>query len=116
MLKAAFRDSFAVGLACLPMGLAFGVLVAHSTLPWWWASVFATVVFAGSLEFLLLGLVTGGASLVQIALAACLVNARHVFYALTFPLHRVPGLAKVYSTFALTDEAYALAKPHWSHC
>ena len=60
MLKAALRDSLAVGLACLPMGLAFGVLVAHSTLPWWWAGVFATVVFAGSLEFLLLGLVTGG--------------------------------------------------------
>jgi len=117
MLKAALKDSTAVGLACLPMGLAFGVLVAHSPLPWWWASVVATVVFAGSLEFLLLGLVTGGASLAQIALAAFLVNARHVFYALTFPLHRVPGrLAKAYSTFALTDEAYALAQPHWSRC
>jgi 4-azaleucine resistance transporter AzlC len=115
MLRAALKDSTAVGLACLPMGLAFGVLVAHSTLPWWWASVFATIVFAGSLEFLLLGLVTSGASLPQVALAALLVNARHVFYALTFPLHRVPGrLAKAYSTFALTDEAYALAKPHWS--
>jgi 4-azaleucine resistance transporter AzlC len=115
VLKAAFKDSFAVGLACLPMGLAFGVLVAHSSLPWWWASVLATVVFAGSLEFLLLGLVTGGASLAAIALAALLVNARHVVYALTFPLHRVSGrLAKAYSTFALTDEAYALARPQWT--
>lgn len=115
MLRAALKDSTAVGLACLPMGLAFGVLVAHSSLPWWWASVFATVVFAGSLEFLLLGLVTSGASLASIALAAVLVNARHVFYALTFPLHRVRGrLARTYSTFALTDEAYALAAPSWS--
>ncbi len=115
MLRAALKDSTAVGLACLPMGLAFGVLVAHSSLPWWWASVFATVVFAGSLEFLLLGLVTSGASLASIALAAFLVNARHVFYALTFPLHRVSGrLARTYSTFALTDEAYALAAPGWS--
>src|SRR5689334_4331370 len=115
MLRTALKDSAAVGLACLPMGLAFGVLVAHSSLAWWWASVFATVVFAGSLEFLLLGLVTGGASLASIALAALLVNARHVFYALTFPLHRVRGrLARTYSTFALTDEAYALARPSWS--
>jgi len=119
MLRAAFgtalRDSAAVGLACLPMGLAFGVLVAHSGLPWWWATVFATVVFAGSLEFLLLGLVTGGASLAQIALAAFLVNFRHVFYALSFPLYRVTGWpGKLYSTFALTDEAYALAQPGWT--
>jgi branched chain amino acid efflux pump len=115
MLRAALKDSATVGLACLPMGLAFGVLVAHSGLHWWWATVFATVVFAGSLEFLLLGLVTGGASLGQIALAAFLVNFRHVFYALSFPLHRVTGWpAKLYSTFALTDEAYALASPSWT--
>ena len=38
-----------------------------------------------------------------------MVNFRHVFYALSFPLHRVTGRGwKAYSTFALTDEAYAL--------
>ena len=37
------------------------------------------------------------------------MNLRHVFYALSFPLDRVNGaLAKVYSTYALTDEAYAV--------
>lgn len=105
----ALRDTRGVGLACVPMGLALGVLVSHSGLAWWWATVFATVIFAGSLEFLLVGLVTTLAPLSQIAAAAFLVNARHVFYALSFPLHRVGGIpAKVYSTFALTDEAYAL--------
>jgi 4-azaleucine resistance transporter AzlC len=54
-------------------------------------------------------MVTALAPLGQIATAAFVVNVRHVFYALSFPLHRVPGpLAKAYSTFALTDEAYAL--------
>lgn len=37
------------------------------------------------------------------------MNPRHVFYALSFPLHRVTGIAgKTYKTFALTDEAYAM--------
>jgi 4-azaleucine resistance transporter AzlC len=108
-----------VGFAVAAMGLAFGVLVAQSGLPWWWATIFASVIFAGSLEFLLLGLVTAVAPLGQVAAAAFLVNFRHVFYAMSFPLHRVPGVAaKAYSTFALTDEAYALtARPeaqHWS--
>jgi 4-azaleucine resistance transporter AzlC len=112
-------ETIPVGLAVAAMGMAFGVLVTRAGLPWWWATIFASVVFAGSLEFLLLGLVTTLAPLGQVAAAAFLVNFRHVFYAMSFPLHRVPGVAaKAYSTFALTDEAYALtARPEaqtWS--
>jgi 4-azaleucine resistance transporter AzlC len=115
----ALDETLPVGLAVAAMGLAFGVLVTRAGLPWWWATIFASVIFAGSLEFLLLGLVTALAPLGQVAAAAFLVNFRHVFYAMSFPLHRVPGVAaKAYSTFALTDEAYALtARPEaqtWS--
>ncbi|TWF78231.1 4-azaleucine resistance transporter AzlC [Pseudonocardia hierapolitana] len=118
-VRRALSDALSVGFAAAAMGLAFGVLVTRSGLEWWWATIFASVIFAGSLEFLLLGLVTALAPLGQIAAAAFLVNFRHVFYALSFPLHRVPGVAaKAYSTFALTDEAYAVtARPEaqtWS--
>ncbi len=106
---AALKVSGSVGLAIFPIGIAFGMLVAHSGLAWWWASVFSCVIFAGSLEFLLIGLTIAAAPPAQIAVTAFLVNLRHVFYALSFPLHRVEGKAgKTYSTFALTDEAYAL--------
>ncbi|GGX33720.1 AzlC family ABC transporter permease [Streptomyces noursei] len=98
-----------MGLGLVPLGLAFGVLVTHSGLSWWWATLFTTLIYAGSFEFLLIGLVTAVAPLATVALTAFLVNIRHVFYALSFPLHRVKGRpAKAYSTFALTDEAYAL--------
>ncbi len=118
-VRRALTDSLSVGFAAAAMGLAFGVLVTQSGLAWWWATIFASVILAGSLEFLLLGLVTAIAPLGQVAAAAFLVNFRHVFYALSFPLHRVPGVAaKAYSTFALTDEAYAVtARPEaqtWS--
>jgi 4-azaleucine resistance transporter AzlC len=106
----ALKDSLAVAVAAAAMGLAFGVLVSQSGLHWWWATIFSAVIFAGSLEFLLLGLVMTLAPLGQIAATAFVVNVRHVFYALSFPLHRVHGVAaKAYSTFALTDEAFALA-------
>jgi 4-azaleucine resistance transporter AzlC len=106
---AALKVSGSVGLAIFPIGIAFGMLVTHSGLAWWWASVFSCVIFAGSFEFLLIGLTVAAAPLAQIALTAFLVNSRHVFYALSFPLHQVNGKAgKIYSTFAMTDEAYAL--------
>jgi 4-azaleucine resistance transporter AzlC len=71
------------------------------------ATVFSSVIFAGSFEFLLIGL-AAAAPLAPIALTAFLVNSRHVFYALSFPLDQVEGkTGKIYSTFALTDEAYA---------
>ncbi|MFJ9854796.1 AzlC family ABC transporter permease [Streptomyces sp. NPDC101150] len=96
-------------LALFPLGIALGVLVVHAGLAWWWATAFTAVVYAGSLEFLLVGLVVAATPLAQVALTAFLVNFRHVFYALSFPLHQVKGrFGRAYSTFALTDEAYAL--------
>ncbi|MGX1540892.1 AzlC family ABC transporter permease [Streptomyces adustus] len=108
--RAALRDSAGVGLGFLPLGLAFGALVTQSGLDWWWAGLSAVLVFGGSFEFLLIGLVTASAPLAAIAVSALLVNVRHVFYALSFPLHRVKGrIGKAYSTYAMCDEAYALA-------
>ncbi|MFB7666306.1 AzlC family ABC transporter permease [Kitasatospora sp. NPDC056138] len=99
-----------MGLGLLPLGLALGVLITQARLPWWFASLSTAVVYAGSFEFLLVSLVLAAAPLATVALTAFLVNVRHVFYALSFPLERVHGrLARAYSTFALTDEAYALA-------
>lgn len=98
-----------VGLGLFSLGLAFGLVVVHAGLAWWWATVFTAVVYAGSLEFLLVGLAVVAAPLAQVAVTTLIVNLRHVFYALSFPLDRVDGaLAKVYSTYALTDEAYAV--------
>lgn len=108
-MLSAVRSTLPVAAAFVPLGLAFGVLVTHSGLDWWWATAFAAVIYAGSLEFLLLGMVLAVTPLASVAVTAFLVNFRHVFYALSFPLNRVPNLpAKAYSTFALSDEAFAV--------
>lgn len=95
--------------AVAPLGLALGMLVTKSGLDWWWATALAAIVFAGSMEFLLVGMLLAVAPLAQVAVSTLLVNLRHVFYALSFPLHRVRGLGwKAYSTFSITDEVYAV--------
>lgn len=80
-----------VGLAFIPLGAALGLLVVHAGLAWWWAPVFAAVIYAGSLEFLMVHLAASAAPVATVALTTLIVNSRHVFYALSFPLHRVRG-------------------------
>ena len=98
------------GLGLFPLGMAFGMLVVQAGLPAWVAPLFSVVVFAGSVELLLVSLVVAGTPLLTIAVTVFLVNFRHVFYAFSFPLGVVRGrLARIYSMGALIDEAYAIA-------
>jgi 4-azaleucine resistance transporter AzlC len=112
------RASLAAGLGIFPLGVAFGVLVVQSGLPWWLAPALSIAAFAGSLELLLIGMIATVTPLATIALTTFLVNFRHVFYAFTFPLGVVRHpLARAYSVYALIDAAYAAtaAKPDaWS--
>ncbi|KWX65729.1 AzlC family ABC transporter permease [Mycobacterium sp. NAZ190054] len=108
-LRRVLSLSAPIGLAFIPLGMALGFLVVHAGLAWWWAPVFAAVIYAGSLEFLMVHLAASAAPIVTVALTTFVVNSRHVFYALSFPLHRVRGAAgKLYSTYTLSDEAYAV--------
>jgi 4-azaleucine resistance transporter AzlC len=106
---AAFVDTIGVGVGMFPLGVAFGLLVVQSGLDWWWAGALGVFVYAGSMEFLAVALLVAVTPLPQLAFTTFLVNFRHVFYALSFPLHKVRGrLGRTYSMYALTDEAYAL--------
>ena len=103
-IAAGLRLSVAAGMGMVPIGVAFGVLVVQSGLPWWVAPGLSIALFAGSVELLLVGLMV-----TAIALTVLLVNSRHEFYAFSFPLRVVRHpLARFYSVYALIDEAYAV--------
>lgn len=103
------------------LGLGFGILVTSYGFPWWLAPLVSATVFAGSLEFLLVGLLAVGTPLVTVAVTTLLVNARHLFYGLTFPLDRLRGprwrgvrgrLARAYAVYVLCDESFAIVSTH----
>jgi 4-azaleucine resistance transporter AzlC len=108
-LRHAARETGVVWAGMFALGIGFGVLVTDYGLAWWWAPVISGALFAGSVEFLLIGMLAAAAPIASIALTTFLVNSRHLFYGLSFPLNRVRGaLGKAYSVFALCDEAFAL--------
>lgn len=112
-VRTGVRLSLAAGLGLFPLGVAFGMLVVQAGLPAWVAPLFSVVVFAGSVELLLVSLAVAATPLLTIAVTVFLVNFRHVFYAFSFPLRVVRHpLARLYSMGALIDEAYAIAAAH----
>ncbi|MFJ3957664.1 AzlC family ABC transporter permease [Arthrobacter sp. NPDC090010] len=107
--RAAVSEAGVVCLGFVPLGMGLGVLVTSNGLPWWLAPLLSGLVFAGSVEFILVGLLAASTPVLSIAATAFLVNSRHLFYGFSFPLDRVQGgPAKAYSIFALCDEAFAL--------
>ncbi|WP_022868932.1 AzlC family ABC transporter permease [Schaalia vaccimaxillae] len=93
----------------IPLGIAYGLLVAQLGLPWWMAPALSMAAYSGSAELLVVAMAAQNSALATIAVTMLLVNFRHVFYAFSFPLHVVEGrLARLYSMYALVDEAFAL--------
>ena len=83
--------------------------MVQSGFSWWWTPIFSLVIYAGSMEFLAISMVTGGASAFASLVTGFMVNFRHIFYGLTFPRHRIHSrVGRAYSTYALTDETYAI--------
>lgn len=108
-VRGGLSDAWVVGLGLIPLGLAFGLLMSQAGFAWWWTPIFSSVIMAGSMEFLAIDMVLTGTGPLSSALTAFMVNFRHIFYGLTFPRHVVPkGVPTLFSTYALSDEAYAV--------
>lgn len=111
--ESGFREGLRVaGFMCLGfvvMGMGLGVLVSSYGLAWWVAPVLSAVVFAGSVEFLLVGMIAAAAPLSLIASTTLIMNARHLVYGISYPLQNVRGgFAKALAVYMLCDEAYAV--------
>lgn len=105
----AFRQSVPVMLGYIFLGIAFGLLLQDAGYSFWWAFLCSAVIYAGSMQFVLVSLLTGGASLLHAAVMTLFINGRHIFYGLTFvEKYKKMGKACPYMIFSLTDETYSV--------
>lgn len=109
IVKISLRDTLPVLSGYLVLGLGFGVLMKASGYGFWWSVSMSIFIYAGSMQFAGLGLITGGASLLTVALTTLAVNARHFFYGLSMiDRYKGTGAVRPYLIYALTDETYSL--------
>jgi 4-azaleucine resistance transporter AzlC len=105
----ALRDSSPVLFGYIPLGMAFGVLFQSLGYHWLFAPLAGIVIYAGSAQFMAVGLLAAGVSYTDALISTLLLNSRHVFYGLSV-LDRYPkrGFFRWYLIFGLTDETYSL--------
>lgn len=108
-LRAALISTLPVMTGYLVLGFGFGILLRAAGGSVLLAAAMSTLIYAGSMQYAAVGLLTGGASLITIALTTLMVNARHIFYGISMlDGYRSVGARKPYLIFALTDETYSL--------
>ena len=107
--KTAFFDTIPVMTGYLFLGIGFGIIMQQNGFGLGWAVAMSLFIYAGSMQYVGVGLLTGGSGLVTAALATLLVNARHLFYGISMiNAYKGTGKKKPYLIFALTDETYSL--------
>lgn len=109
VFRKAFVLTVPVMLGYLVLGVAFGMLLESIGFGVLWALGISLSVYAGSMQFVLIGFLSGGIGLLEAAAITLSVNSRHIFYGISF-LEKFKGMGKRfwYMVFSLTDETYSL--------
>lgn len=108
-LRAAFLDTVPVMTGYVFLGFGFGILLHQSGYGVLWAGAMSLFIYAGSMQYMAVSLLSSGAGLLTAALTTLVVNARHLFYGISMvDAYKGAGRKKPYLIFALTDETYSL--------
>lgn len=108
-LKSAFIATIPVLTGYVVLGFGFGIILNSAGYGILTAFVMSLLIYAGSMQYVAVGLLTGGASVITAALTTLMVNARHLFYGISMlSKYKHTGKRKPYLIFALTDETYSL--------
>lgn len=108
-VRSAFLDTLPVMTGYVFLGFGFGILLHQNGYSVLWAAAMSLFIYAGSMQYVAVSLLTSGAGLLTAALTAFVVNARHLFYGISMvDAYKGAGKKKPYMIFALTDETYSL--------
>ena len=108
-LRAAFPLTIPVMTGFLFLGVAYGILMSGRGYSWHWVLLISSVVFAGSLQFVGISLLTSVFDPLYAFAIALMINARHLFYGFSM-LERYSGTGRMkpYLIFAMCDETFSI--------
>lgn len=109
LFKSALISTLPVMAGYMVLGFGFGIISVKNGYGILLALAMSVFIYAGSMQYVAVSLLTSGASLISAALTTLMVNARHLFYGISMiEKYRGAGKKKPYMIFGLTDETYSL--------
>ena len=109
IIRRSFIKSLPVMAGYIVLGIGFGILLRNAGYGVLWSFAMSLFIYAGTMQYVGVGLISGGASIITTAIATLMVNARHLFYSISMiDRYKGSGKYKPYLIFALTDETYSL--------
>lgn len=108
-IKRALKATVPVLSGYMVLGFGFGLVLNSKGFGVPWAFLMSLLIYAGSMQYVAIDLLSGGASVITMAITTVLVNARHIFYGISMvDKYKDAGKIKPYLIFSLTDETYSL--------
>jgi 4-azaleucine resistance transporter AzlC len=109
------RDTLPMLVGAAPFAIIFGSLTPSAHLALWQGQLMSLSVFAGSSQFIGVGLMASAAGMLVIWLATFIVNLRHTLYAATLlpRVRHLPLRWRWLLGFLLTDETFAIVNSHY---
>lgn len=108
-LKAAFPHTLPILTGFLFLGIAYGILMSSRGMGIGWTVLMSALVFAGSMQYAAVTLLTGAFDPLQAFLLTLMVNARHLFYGVAMlEKYRSTGWRKAYLIFGMCDETFSV--------
>lgn len=91
------------------VGIAYGILLHQAGYSAVWTFLSSAFIYAGSMQIVMVSLMTSGVSLITIAVMTFFINARHIFYGIGFvERFRKMGWKYPYMVLTMTDETYSV--------
>ncbi len=104
----AFKASLPVMAGYVVLGAGFGMLFVDKGYSLFWVILMSVCVYAGSMQYVAVDLISGGASVIVTAAMTLMINIRHIFYGIgMLERYRGTGRFKPYLIFSLTDETFS---------
>ena len=91
------------------LGIAYGVYMNVSGFSFLYPMLMSLAIFAGSVEFVIVGLLLGPFEPLKALFITLMINARHLFYGVSMlEPYRGTGLLKPYLIFGMCDESFSI--------
>jgi len=106
---AAFPHTIPIFVGFLFVGVSYGLLMKSQGFPLIYPLMMGIIIFAGSMQFVTVGLLLAPFNPVYAFFLTLMVNARHLFYGVSLlDKYRDTGWMKPYLIYGLIDESFSL--------